>query len=60
MGLDEMQLAHIIHFSFRCLNALRSGKMGEIEGAEERSAATEAARQTQRKSGTWQKDNKEL
>lgn len=33
----------------------RSGRMGEIEGAEERYARTEAARSAQQKAGTWSK-----
>ncbi|KAA0167331.1 hypothetical protein FNF28_02863 [Cafeteria roenbergensis] len=37
-----------------------SGKMGDIDGARERAAATDAARTTQRRSGRWAKDSEEL
>ena len=35
----------------------RSGKLGSIEGAEERYAATEAAKQKQKETGRWQQDS---
>ena len=35
----------------------QSGKLGSIEGAEERYAATEVAKQTQRETGRWQQDS---
>ena len=38
----------------------RSGKLGKIEGAEERYAASQQAKQRQKESGTWQAGNKEL
>ena len=38
----------------------QSGKLGRIEGAEERYAASQRAKQKQKESGTWQAGNKEL
>lgn len=38
----------------------QSGHMGEIAGAEERRAQTDAARAAQQASGTWARDSKEL
>ena len=35
----------------------QSGKLGAIEGAEERRAATAAAKEKQKESGTWQQDS---
>ena len=36
----------------------RSGKLGKIDGAEERYAQAEAAKQKQKQSGRWEKDSK--
>jgi redox-sensitive bicupin YhaK (pirin superfamily) len=38
----------------------QSGRMGAIDGEEERLAATEAARQAQKASGRWEKDSRDL
>jgi hypothetical protein len=37
-----------------------AGRMGAIDGAEERAAAAEAARAHQRASGTWARESREL
>ena len=34
----------------------QTGKLGEIEGSEERYAATEAARKKQKETGRWKRD----
>lgn len=38
----------------------QAGRLGEIPGSEERYAATQAAKDSQRASGTWSKDSREL
>merc|ERR1711988_616079 len=44
----------------KCFQDFQDGTFGEIEGAEERRQKTDQAVRTQKGSGTWQKENKEL